>query len=74
MQKKEILQGIPFWVDTQHRVYAFENKETPGTLQLGTYNSQTQQLQLRDDWKQVYEQKLIDYRRSLQPRARVAAS
>ena len=74
MQKKEILQGIPFWVDGQNRVFAFENKETPGTLHLGTYNPQTKQLQLREDWKEVYEPRLQEYRRSLLARARVPPS
>jgi len=74
MHKKEIIQGIPFWVDTQNRFFAFENKETPGTLHLGTYNPQTKALQLREDWKEVYEPKLQEYRRSLQARARVPPS
>lgn len=74
MQKKELIQGIPFWVDAQNRVYAFENKETPGTLHIGTYTPQTKTLQLRDDWKEVYEPRLQEYRRNLQARARVPAS
>jgi hypothetical protein len=74
MQKKEIIQGIPFWVDAQNRVFAFENKETQGTLHLGTYNPQTKTLQLREDWKEVYEPRLQEYRRSLLARARVPAS
>lgn len=69
MQKK-IIQGIPFWVDGQ-RVYAFENKETQGTLLLGTYNPQTEQVQLREDWKEVYQAKLAEYRSKLQSRPRV---
>jgi hypothetical protein len=74
MQKKELIQGIPFWVDGQSRVYAFENKETPGTLHIGTYNAQAKTLQLRDDWKEVYEPRLQEYRRGLQARARVPPS
>jgi hypothetical protein len=74
MQKKEIIQGIPFWVDAQNRVFAFENKETQGTLHLGSYNPQTKTLQLREDWKEVYEARLQEYRRGLQARARVPPS
>ncbi len=73
MQKK-ILQGIPFWVDAQNRIYLFENKETPGTIVLGTYNPQTEKIQLREDWKDVYQPKLDEYRASLQSRARVPKS
>lgn len=71
--KKDIIQGIPFWIDAQGRVYAFEGKEVPAQpLWLGTYTGG--KLDLRADWEQAYKEKLETYRRNSAPRARVPAS
>jgi hypothetical protein len=73
--KKELIQGIPFWLDAQQRVFAFEGKEVPANpLWLGTYNPQSQKLELRADWQTAYQEKLAEYRRSCVPRARVPAA
>lgn len=73
--KREIIQGIPFWLDAQGRVYAFESKEVPTQpLWLGTYNSTTQKLELRSDWEAAYQEKLEAYRRSVSARARVPSA
>jgi hypothetical protein len=70
--KKEIIQGIPFWVDAQNRIFAFEGKEVPtNPLWLGTYNSTAKTLDLRPDWQTAYDEKLNEYRRSTAPRPRV---
>ena len=70
--KKELIQGIPFWVDAQNRIFAFEGKEVPtNPLWLGSYNTQTKKIDLRADWQAAYEEKLSEYRRSTAPRARV---
>ena len=71
MQKK-LIQGIPFWVDGQNRVYAFETKEVPSNpLWLGTYNPQTEKLDLLPNWREAYAATLDDYRKKAAPRARV---
>lgn len=70
--KKEIIQGIPFWLDSQNRVFAFEGKETPANpLWLGTYNSVHKKLDLRPDWRVAYEEKLAEYRQSAVARPRI---
>jgi hypothetical protein len=71
MQKK-IIQGIPFWVDAQNRVFAFETKELPSNpLWLGTYNPQTEKVELLSNWREAYAQTLEDYHKKAAPRARV---
>lgn len=70
--KKEIIQGIPFWLDAQNRVFAFEGKEAPAhPLWLGTYNTQTKKVELRTDWEAAYQEKLTDYRQKSAARPRV---
>ena len=73
--KKEVIQGIPFWLDTQNRIYAFEGKEVPSSpLWLGTYNPSTQKVDLRADWQAAYAERLEEYRRKTTPRPRVPTS
>jgi hypothetical protein len=70
--KKEVLQGIPFWLDLQNRVYAFEGKEVPAQpLWLGTYSQATQKIEFRPDWETAYKEKLETYRKNSVARARV---
>lgn len=70
--KKELIQGIPFWVDAQNRIFAFEGKEAPANpLWLGSYNTETKKIDLRGDWQAAYEEKLTEYRRAVAPRPRV---
>lgn len=70
--KKELIQGIPFWVDAQNRVFAFESKDIPANpLWLGTFNRQAQKVELRADWEAAYEDKLAEYRRTTAARPRV---
>lgn len=74
MQKK-ILQGIPFWVDAQNRIYVFETKEAPvNPICLGTYNPQTDMIALKENWRELYAGNLEEYRKKCGPRARVPAS
>lgn len=70
--KKELIQGIPFWVDAQNRIFAFESKEQPANpLWLGTYDPKTEKIELRPDWEAAYRDKLEHYRQTCAPRARV---
>lgn len=71
MQKK-IIQGIPFWVDAHNRVFAFETKELPSNpLFLGTYNPQTEKVDLLDTWREAYAKPLEEYHTKAAARARV---
>lgn len=74
MQKK-IIQGIPFWVDAQNRIYLFETKEAPtNPICLGTYSPQTETIALKDNWRELYQANIEEYRRKSAPRARVPPS
>ena len=73
MQRK-VIQGIPVWLDTQNRVYAYDPVDTTNPLWLGTYSPQTETMTLRDDWKLVYQEKLEAYRKKSAPRNRLPAA
>lgn len=71
MQKK-VIQGVPFWVDAQNRIYVFETKEVPANpIWLGTYNTQSDTVELAANWRELYAMNLEDYRKKAAPRARV---
>lgn len=71
MQKK-VIQGIPFWIDAQNRAFAFETKELPSNpLLLGTYNPQTEKVDLLHNWREAYAQPLEEYHKKAAARARV---
>ncbi len=73
--KKEVIQGIPFWLDSQNRIYAFEGKEIPAQpLWLGSYSPTTQKIELRPDWEAAYKDKLESYRKNSGARARVPSA
>jgi len=73
--KKEVIQGIPFWLDNQNRVYSFEGKEAPvNPLWLGTYSPATQKIELRSDWEAAFKDKLEVYRKNSVARARVPSA
>lgn len=73
--KKEVIQGIPFWLDSQNRIYAFETKDIPAQpLWLGSYNPASQKIELRTDWEAAYKDKLEAYRKNSLARARVPSA
>ncbi len=66
------LQGIPFLCDPVTKtIYAYEKVPTQPLLALGTYNPETETFTLLDNWKELYEPRLKQYRESLQPRSRL---
>jgi hypothetical protein len=72
--KKEIIQGIPFWVDKDRRIFAFEGKELPADpLWLGTCDAGLTKIELRADWQTAYQEKLEKYRQSATARPRVTS-
>jgi hypothetical protein len=70
MQRK-VFQGVPYWVDSSQKIYAYDPKETTGTLWLGTVKDE--KVTLRDDWQSVYQPALVQYRAVNGTRPRVAA-
>jgi hypothetical protein len=69
MQRK-VLQGVPYWVDAQNKIYAYTQNDTT-YLCLGTYSPETEKVTLLPNWKELYTQKLMEYRTSAQARARL---
>ena len=72
--ERKVIQGVPFWVDNQKRIYAYEGKEATNLLWLGMYNDQTDKVELRPDWEQAYKEKLETYRKNVQPKSRLPAN
>ena len=68
MQRK-VFQGVPYWIDSAQKVYAYDPKETTGTLWLGTVKDE--KVTLRNDWQAVYQPALEQYRSANTQRARV---
>lgn len=66
------LQGIPFLCDPVTKsVYAYEKVPTQPLLRLGTYDPQAETFSLADNWKELYEQRLVAHRASMTPRSRI---
>lgn len=69
MQRK-VFQGVPYWVDAAQKIYAYDPKETTGTLWLGTVKDE--KVTLREGWQEIYQPKLDEFRGSNTTRPRVA--
>ena len=67
--QKEIVQGIPFWKDKSHNLYSFE-PDKKNLLQIGTYNTSTETYTLKDNWQELYKERLDNYRKNLIKRDR----
>jgi hypothetical protein len=68
----KVLQGIPFLVDpATKRIFAYEKPLQGEPLCLGTYDPQTETFTLVDNWKEIYQSKVIAYRESEKPRSRL---
>jgi len=70
MQRK-VFQGVPYWVDSSQKIYAYDPKETTGTLWLGTVKDE--KVTLRPDWQGIYQPALEQYRGANGTRPRGAA-
>jgi hypothetical protein len=67
--QKELVQGVPFWRDKSNNLYSFEPYKK-NLLTLGTFNPTTDTYILKDNWKNLYESRLNDYRKNLNKRER----
>lgn len=67
--QKEIIDGVPFLVDKSNNLYNFE-VDKKNLIQLGTYNSETKTINLKSNWKELYQPKLDEFRKNLKHRER----
>lgn len=67
--QKEVINGVPYWRDKNNNIYSFEI-DKKNLIQLGSFNQETQTLKLKDNWKELYQPKLEDYRNNLKNRER----
>ena len=69
------LKGIPFYCDPSTRkIYAYEKVQTHQLVELGTYDSEKETFELREDWKTIYAPQLEIYRATIQVRSRLPAA
>jgi hypothetical protein len=68
-------QGLWFLYDAkEQKIYAYEKDPQQPLLWLGTVNSQTEEITLRPDWRQAYQERLTNYREHEKPKNRVPAA
>ena len=67
--QKEIIQGIPYWKDKSNNIYSFE-PDKKNCIAIGTYDPTTDTCILKDNWQEIYEPKLKQYRENLNTRSR----
>jgi hypothetical protein len=68
----KVLQGIPFLVDpVSKRIFAFEKPLVGEALCLGTYDPVSETFQLVENWKELYQGKLENYRQTEKVRSRL---
>lgn len=71
MQVKQF-QGLWFLFDAkEQKIYAYEKEPQPPLLWLGTVNMTTEEISLRPDWHQAYQERLTKYREQEKPKSRV---
>lgn len=66
--QRQILDGVPYFVDTLHRVYLWD-AEGPSFC-VGSYDPATKQLKFHDNLLTSLEPRLQEWRATQQPRAR----
>ncbi len=68
------LQGIPFLCDPATKtIYAFEKPVTQPLLPLGTYDPEKETFTLYENWKELYEARVVSHRATEKPRSRLPA-
>jgi hypothetical protein len=67
--------GLWFLFDAkEQKIYAYEKDPQHPLLWLGTVDSGTEQITLRPDWHQAYQERLSKYREQEKPKSRVPAA
>jgi hypothetical protein len=67
--RKEIVQGVPFWKDKSNNLYSFDT-DKKNSIHIGTYNTATETYTLKENWVEIYQSKLDEYRKNLIKRDR----
>jgi len=67
--QKEVIEGVPYWIDKHCTLYSFE-VDKKNLLEVGKYNPTTEVLSLKNDCLEQYQQKLTSYRENLKSRSR----
>jgi len=67
--QKIIVQGVPFLVDKSNNLFTFKI-DKKNLIQLGTYNPEKETYTLKENWEQIYQPELDEYRKNLKNRER----
>jgi hypothetical protein len=67
--QKIIVHGVPFLVDKSNNLFTFK-VDKKNLIQLGTYNPEKETYTLKENWEQLYQPELDDYRKNLKNRER----
>lgn len=63
-----IIQGIPYWISQDNKVYLFNNSQNPDlSLLIGTFLPERNTVALNGDWKKTATPVLDSYRSTIQP-------
>jgi hypothetical protein len=68
MMQREIVHGVPYFVDGQHNLYTWETDTTPQLI--GSYNPKSEDVRYNADHLKKLEGKLELWRSKQEPRAR----
>ena len=68
----KVIQGIPFLIDpSTKRAYAYEKPIQGTPLYLGIYDAERETVQLVENWRELFQAKLEEYRQIERPRSRL---
>jgi len=67
--QKIIVHGVPFLVDKSNNLFTFKI-DKKNLIQLGTYNPEKETYTLKENWEQIYQPELDEYRKNLKNRER----
>ena len=67
--QKIIVHGVPFLVDKSNNLFTFK-VDKKNLIQLGTYNPEKETYTLKENWEQIYQPELDEYRKNLKNRER----
>ena len=57
-----IIDGIPYYVDTANNLFAYGLDSTGPRVQIGTYDSTAQRVNLSTNWRELIDVRLPTYR------------
>jgi len=64
----QIIQGVPYWISSDNKVYLFNNSSKPDlSLSIGTFQTSSKTVELNGDWRLSASGALNTYRSTIQP-------